>query len=130
MDVGRDRSWGSSEVPKCGARTRSLAPSALLYHCSTGEEMSDRKTKQNRTKKQSFVSKSTTPVSGQPEPLVEAHVQSSRDCIPEGQGPSQLSGAQKGGSDHHLFKNHTSLLYLFHSHTTHSHTPEGSSTSI
>lgn len=40
MDVGRDRTWGSLEVPKCGARTRSLAPSPLLYHRSTGEEMS------------------------------------------------------------------------------------------
>lgn len=68
---------------RCGAKTHSLAPSLALHHCSTREEVFRGKKKKEPTNKpkkiQAFILMSTTPVSGQPEPLVQAHVQSSGD---------------------------------------------------
>lgn len=80
----RGRSWGGSLG--MGRGLSPGHPTPLFHHgSSTGKEWSDKKN-QNRTDKPKlkkknhyFVSKATIPVSGQPEPLVQAHVQSSRD---------------------------------------------------
>ena len=90
--LGRCGCWRGAGAEKaqrfsrCGARTHSLAPSLAHYHGSTREEVSGEKKKKKRTNKQTkkkkiqaFVLKSTTPVSGQPEPSVQAHIQSSGD---------------------------------------------------
>ena len=94
------RGAGAKRFPRCGTRTHSLAPSLAFYHGSTREQVSgEKKRKKNRTNKQTkkkkkiqaFILKSTTPVSGQPEPSVQAHVQSSGDWMPAVHRPCSSS---------------------------------------
>ena len=128
MDVGQGQELGRlrGSLGVGQGLTRWLAPlfstmAALGRKCLTKEKKNI----------QSSVSKSTTPVSGQPEPSVQAHVQSSGDQIPEAQRPRSSSLGFRIVALTMISSRTTHTFSFSSKHTPAcSHIAEGSTTSV